>query len=1034
LGVYHVPDLKRPLFKDVIVPGPKFEEAKIGDEFGPSWSTHWFKVEIKVPKEWSSEKVIFNWNCGNEGLIFSTEGDALVGLSAGDRQEWTLPKRFLDGSWHTFYIETSCNALFGNAPNNGFGIAPPIPDKYYTLKTARLVLPNYEARSLKRDFETIAGCVKYFNESWEKQRALEVASVIMDKFDVTDLSTIATCRKIAQKFIGEHVDSDKVFSSTEDGQVYAVGHCHIDTAWLWPYAETRRKIGRSWASQLELIERYPEYNFVCSQAVQYQWLKEDYPDIFDRLKKQAQLGRFMPIGGSWVESDTNMPSGEAIARQFLYGQRFFEANFGVRCKTFWLPDTFGYQAQIPQLCRGAEMDRFVTIKLSWNNINKFPHSTFNWVALDGSQIVSHMPPSDNYNANCRIDEIVNTVAKNKSSHITEKGLLLFGIGDGGGGPTEEMLEHLRRARGVTNTVGKIPRVKMNANIDNYFDEVLEATTGGKDLSSWVGELYFEFHRGTYTTEAHTKLKNRKTEILLHDLEKLACYASLTIPGYKYPKKQLDKMWQDVLLNQFHDVLPGSAIEMVYDDAKEIYANVIAIGQSVVDELCAFCGTESAKTFYANTLPWARSEIVEVDAHYASSLGVSAQKSASGDKTYVRVESSGDNGSMQGKEVTSEECVSAKEVEAGVFVLENATVKATIKDGLVVSLIDKINNHREIIAENAKGNQYVLFDDKPLFWQGWDTEVYSLNTKSNIPNGKCSILESGPLRASVVVEQAISKDSWVKTVISLDAASKASSLPTYLEVNAEVEWNEDSKFLKVEFPVDVYNEEATYDSMYGAVKRPTHYNTSWDMAKFEVCCHKYADLSDHSYGVTVINNSKYGFATHGNIMRLSLLRSSKAPDGNADMGRHHIRYAIQGHKGGLTGQVVRTAWNFNHDLQVLKLPVSAEFLSKLDLIGFEGDDNVIVSTVKRAEDDHDVSTGDLPVRDKTSKSIIVRLYDSLGGRSSGDILSKLPVKQAFRTNLLEDDKEEVKVITKNGVSSVAVVLKRFEIATYRLVLA
>ena len=316
------------------------------------------------------------------------------------------------------------------------------------------------------------------------------------------------------------------------------------------------------------MDRYPEHRFAVSQAQQYKWLKQYYPYVFDRIKEKVKKGTFQPVGGSWVEHDTNMPSGESLIRQFIYGQRFFESNFGERCKTFWLPDTFGYSSQIPQLCRLAGMTRFFTQKLSWNNINKFPHTTFNWVALDGSQVICHMAPSETYTANADFGDVRRSVTQHKSMDQDETSLLVFGKGDGGGGPTWEMIEKLRRCRGMSDTVGLLPRVHMGNSVEDFFDNLEKKAENGLDFVTWYGELYFELHRGTYTTQANNKRNNRKSEIMLRDIELLASLASIK-SGYKYPKKDIDDMWEAVLLCQFHDCLPGSSIEMCYDDSDEV---------------------------------------------------------------------------------------------------------------------------------------------------------------------------------------------------------------------------------------------------------------------------------------------------------------------------------------------------------------------------------------------------------------------------------------------------------------------------------
>ena len=354
----------------------------------------------------------------------------------------------------------------------------------------------------------------------------------------------------------------------------------LTKARLWPWAETKRKVARSWANQIDLLERYPEHRFCCSQAQQYKWLKMYYPKLFDRVKEKVKRGTFQPIGGSWVEHDTNLPGGESLVRQFLYGQRFFESNFGERSTTFWLPDTFGYSAQIPQLCRLAGMSRFLTQKLSWNNINNFPHTTFNWVALDGTQVLCHMPPAETYTAEANFGDVDRSMKQHKSMDQDPTSLLVFGKGDGGGGPTWEQLEKLRRCRGISDTAGLLPRVKMGGSADDFFAALQMKAQSGTDFVTWYGELYFELHRGTYTTQARDKRNNRKAETLLHDIEYLATYASIqdlvkgSKHGYKYPKKDLDAIWEDVLLCHFHDCLPGSCIEMCYDDSAEVSLLVV----------------------------------------------------------------------------------------------------------------------------------------------------------------------------------------------------------------------------------------------------------------------------------------------------------------------------------------------------------------------------------------------------------------------------------------------------------------------------
>ena len=694
----------------------------------------------------------------------------------------------------------------------------------------------------------------------------------MDAFIAGDGSqeSIVKGRKIAQKYVGTKVDSHEVYESGETPIVYGIGHCHIDTCWLWPWAETKRKVARSWANQCDLMDRYPEHRFTCSQAQQYQWLERYYPTLYDRVKAYVKKGTFQPIGGSWVEHDTNMPSGESLVRQFLYGQRFFESHFGERCQTFWLPDTFGYSSQLPQLCRLAGMSRFFTQKLSWNNINKFPHTTFNWVALDGSQVLCHMCPSETYTADAHFGDVKRSVTQHKSLDQDKTSLLVFGKGDGGGGPTFQMLDKLRRCRGISDNIGLLPRMQMGNSVDDFFASLEKKAGKGTKFVTWYGELYFELHRGTYTTQANNKWNNRKTEIMMHDVEYLATLATIKDVSYKYPKREIDMMWESILLCQFHDCLPGSSIEMCYDDSDELYAEVFKTGKKVIHDAMKVMGYAEhdfgkGQSIALNTLPWHREEIIQVP----------------GESNYAIVKGNQGAATVKVLSESPKSSASVKEVKAGVFVLSSESYDVQVEDGTITSLFDK-KAQREVIPKGQKANQLVIFDDKPLYWQAWDVEVYHLDSRKVLSSGKTRIAENNPHRVSVVTETKISEESWVKTTISLSATIECQ--PSYVEMESEVEWRETMKFLKVEFPVNVYNTEASYETQYGIIRRPTHYNTSWDMAKFEVCCHKWADLSENGYGVSILNDSKYGFATCGNLMRLSLLRAPKAPDAHADMGK------------------------------------------------------------------------------------------------------------------------------------------------------
>ncbi|KAF2681971.1 glycoside hydrolase family 38 protein [Lentithecium fluviatile CBS 122367] len=1034
LSVYSPPNLSRPTFKDAT--SHEFKATEVGNWFGPSWSTHWFKVHLTVPKHMVDKQHLeFEWDANCEGMIWTKDGDVVHGLTGGgERTQWVLPKEFRDGKEHLFYVEIACNGMFGNAPG-GDSIQPPDPNRYFQLHTVNITAVNLEARGLYFDFWEIGDAAREFpGESWEAHEAQQVANRIMDAFIAGGGSqkSIVEGRKIAREYLGD-VNSHKVYESDKEAIVTGIGYCHIDTCWLWPFAETKRKVARSWSNQCDLIDRYPELRFCCSQAQQYKWLEQYYPSTFDRVKKKVKEGTFQPIGGSWVEHDTNLPGGESLVRQFLYGQRYFESRFGQRCKTFWLPDTFGYSTQLPQVCRISGMTRFLTQKLSWNNINNFPHTTFNWVALDNSQVICHMPPCETYTAEANFGDVKRSVSQHKSLDQDKTSLLVFGKGDGGGGPTWQHLEKLRRCRGMADKTGLLPRIKLGDSADDFFDRLEKKVEQGTELVTWYGELYFELHRGTYTTQANNKRNNRRSEIMLRDIEYLATLATIKndfgkTSSYKYPKKDIDDMWENVLLCQFHDCLPGSSIEMCYDDSDEIYEKVFTTGEKLLADALAELGFDhdikaDSKLAALNTLPWSRTEIIKLPSIASlPSYGLAHGQGLS--PMEIRPLAS----------PYSAHTASIKQTKPDVFELRNSQYVVEVSKGAITSLYD-IAADRELIPKGSKAAQLVIYDDKPLYWQAWDVEVYHLQSREELEPSKVIISEDSPHRVSLEIETKISDKSWIKTTVSLPAV--VGNVPSSIEIDAEIEWQETMKFLKVEFPVDIVNTEASYETQFGIVRRPTHYNTTWDMAKFEVCCHKWADLSEATYGVSILNDSKYGFAVAGNVMRLSLLRAPKAPDAHADMGRHHTRYAIFPHAGGLTEATVRKAFELNNPLRIVGHKQSTNTdPSRLNSFHIHGAPNLILDTIKRGEDDEDVSRGELPV--KKGQSVILRIYDALGGKSRGVLTwGGLKVKSVWKVNALEDEIEKLSVgmveVEGKETKGAKLDVRAFEVATFKLVL-
>lgn len=1009
---------KRPSWKSIIDDDAKdallFREAYKGQPFGPSWSTTWFKVELSLPKKWldAPDQLVFEWDCENEGIVIDPKTlIPATAFSGGERKEYLLPKNE-DGKYF-FYIEAGNNGMFGCGA--GGSINPPDDNRYFHLRNADIVWPDWEARALYIDYWMLTDAARELpDDSWQKNRARQLGNEVMNLFDPNDRSSVIKCREfLKEEYFDKFTDSEKVYAKGDSQipiNVFGMGNCHIDTAWLWPFAETKRKVVRSWSSQCTLMEEYPEYQFVASQGQQFKWLLEEHPEFFNKvLLPKIQQSQFFPIGGTWVENDTNIPNGESLARQFFFGQRFFLKYFGLKSTIFWLPDTFGYSSQVPQICQLSGIDKFLTQKLSWNNINSFPHSTFNWAGIDGSQLLTHMPPGNTYTASSHFGDVLRSAHQNKTSEFYGSGLMLYGIGDGGGGPTREMLDKMRRIRSMNNRNGNIvPKLQVGTTVDDFYDDILAKTHEGKSLPTWSGELYFEFHRGTYTTQAQTKRLMRLSEIKLHDVEWLATKASILFPNsYKYPVHKINDLWEDVLLCQFHDVLPGSCIEMVYKyEAIPMLQTVIDKCNSLIQEAVGALKGSSHDDKYSSvsTLSW------PAELKAAKNIAVDSAPP-------VRLKLTED-----------------------AIVLDNGELSVEISknSGVIVSIVDIKTGSEFLDLKNGRNklgaNQFVIFDDKPLSWQAWDTELYSVNQYAYLktPESVNVVAETKEV-CTVEVTVAISSDCKIKSQISLAAVKSGIIGESKIDISTFVEnWNLRNKFLKVEFPVNVRNEFASYETQFGITKRPTHYNTSWDVAKFEVCHHKFADYSEFNKGVSILNTCKYGFSTHGNLMRLSLLRSSKAPDAHADMGSHEIKYSIYPHKGQLSSKTVKLALELNYSYQYM---ISSELAQSFaDIIRIQGDSNVILSNIKRGEDDKELRSN-YALQKTDGSSIVVRVYESLGGESSSTLLTSLPVTRVEKIDNLElKSLDALKFSTyekDEKLKKIPIKLRSFEIASYKI---
>ncbi len=881
-----------------------FEPIEPGDAWGPPWSTTWFHVRGRVPQEWAGRRVVAMFDLGFSGPT----GFTCEALAWKDDKPWRgvdpnhrwLP---IDGPDVDFYLEAAANP---RATEQGSEPAPSMialresPEPAFILREAVLAIREPEVQT--------------------------PGDANLDR--------------------SHHIT--------------AVGHAHIDTAWEWPLREARRKVARSWSTQLALMDDHPDYIFAASQPAQYAWMKQSYPDVYRRIKEKVVAGQWEPVGGMWVEADCNLPSGESLVRQLLHGKRFFMREFGYETRMLWLPDVFGYPGNLPQLMAAAGCDFFLTQKLSWNDTNKPEHHTFIWEGIDGTRVFTHFPPADTYNGDFGTEELERSLRNFKDGSSSDRSLYLFGFGDGGGGPTAEMIESAHRL-GVE--LGRA---------SDFFDR---ASREAHDLATVAGELYFELHRGTYTSQSRTKRLNRIAQGALREAE-MWSVANDTA----YPSSQLEALWKKLLLNQFHDILPGSSIDWVYEEAERDLSDVAFGAARITARALKHVAGDGYRVAVFNANSHRRREVIEFGHRLrwveAPPCGWAVQEELSiRDEQRVRVSERG---------------------------MENSMLRVRWDDrGLLTSLWDK-HAQREVLS--GPGNLLQLHDDNPKRWDAWDLDLDYLESVTELTAlAEQAIDEAGGLRGAVHFIREFGKSRFSQRMI-LDAESRV------LRFECEVDWRESHKMLKVAFPVAVGANQATYEVQFGHLERPTHMDTSKAKAMFEVCAQRWADLGDGSYGVALLNDCKHGYDIHGSVMRLSLLRAPTHPDPTADQGWHRFTYALLPHAGDFRHEgVIEAAEDLNAPLRAVfsDLPDgSAESLIEVDT------SQVVVEAIKRAED---------------SDAAIVRLYEAWGRGCRARVRTTLPASRAYLCDLLERHIEEVPV--RDGV--VELELTSFKILSLKL---
>lgn len=795
-----------------------------------------------------------------------------------------------------------------------------------------------------------------------------------------------------------------------------VGHTHIDVAWLWDLYQTRHKAVRSFSTVLKLMELYPDYKFMSSQPVLYKFVKEDAPELYERIKQRVAEGRWEVEGGMWVEADCNLTSGESMVRQFLHGQEFFRKEFGKESRVLWLPDVFGYSAALPQIMKLAGVDYFMTSKLSWSEFNLSPYDTFVWKGINGSEVLTHFTPAremqddhsdlahyTTYNAMIKPSQMVGGWRRFQQKALDNEFLVSFGYGDGGGGPTDWMLENARRL-GVP--LPGTPVVKQQ-HAKPFFEHLEERVKDDPRLPKWSGELYLEYHRGTYTAIARNKRNNRKIELKLRDVELWCSYANQRV-GMPYPAETLHAIWEDVLTLQFHDILPGSSIKKVYDDSDEMYARMFKKLEAIEAEALAALGKEAAGDLVLyNSLSYERDDVVFFDAPE----DVTAIKNAAGELFPVQrvdgracafVKGLPAMGALSAWFVKGEPAKEAMQVcEKGFDTpFFQGTFDASMR---ITSLVDK-KSGRELAKAGQSLNRIVCYENKPHDYDAWDINIYYNQRHWEVDQlTGVELVSSGPV-LSLLRAHYRYMDSTLDQDIYL-----YHDLPR-IDFDTHVDWKEKQYLLKAHFPMDVFYNEATFDIQYGNVKRATHKNTSWDVARFEVCAHKWADVSEDGFGASLMNDCKYGYSVDEQGMALTLLKSSLHPNEEGDLTTHHFTYSLMPHENGWReADTVKQAYQLN--IPVLAGPATGS--GSLPSLARVEQPGVLIEAVKQQLD----GTG-----------IVVRLYECFGRRNA-DVALQLgfPVKSAVECNLLERPIQPVTV----AEGTIHFELKPYEIKSFLL---
>ncbi|GAT71737.1 glycoside hydrolase family protein [Microbacterium sp. HM58-2] len=945
----------------------EFAPTAVPSMWGPAWSTTWFKLTGQVPAEWAGRRVEAVIDLGFDINMPGFQCEALVYRpdltpvkSINPRNQWLPIAEVAQGDEPVeLYLEAAANPVLLDyhpfLPTQEGDIRTSSPEPLYRTRRIDLAVFEQEVFELSLDLEVLFELQAELPAT--SPRRMRILQAMDDALDVLDLQRIAETASDARARLAEVLAAPAEASAH---RISAIGHAHIDSAWLWPVRETIRKVARTTSSMTTLIEEQPDFQYGMSSAQQYAWLKEHRPEVYARVKAAVSDGRFLPLGGMWVESDTVMPSGESLVRQFQYGQRFFEREFGIRSRGVWLPDSFGYSPALPQLMRRAGFEWFFTQKISWNQQNVFPHHTFLWEGIDGSQMFTHFPSMDTYNSQLSGMEVAKASRQFKENRVTSRSIAPVGWGDGGGGTTREMAGKAARLADLEGSA----RVEWE-HPDSFFEK---ARAELPHPAVWVGELYLELHRGTLTSQHATKALHRWAEHALVEAELWAATDAVRT-GAAYPQADLDRLWQTVLLHEFHDILPGTSIAWVHREAVEVLSGVLADARGLADAARRSLAGEGER------------ELVFDPTSVGGGRALGAAFA----------------------EAPTTASVSLAE-EAGGHRLENDLVSVLISaEGLIVSAVDKATG-REAVAAGKAANLFQLHQDFPNMWDAWDIDRYYRNRVDDLT--QVSELSASVVDgvATVTVTRAFSESTLVQRI------TLAPDSRTVLLRN-DIDWHETEKLLKLAFPLDVQAAHTEAETQFGYQARVTHTNTSWEAAKFETSMHRFVLVREQDFGVALVNDSIYGYDTTRDVdgdavtttVRLSLLRAPRFPDPDTDHGRHEITVGLV--IGADAGIATAEGIRLNSPATLVRGAREVE-----PLVSVAGD-GIVVSGVKLADD----ASGD----------VIVRVYESLGRRATGTLSVGFEHREVREVSLIEDELESPR-------TGGELRLRPFEVRTLRIV--